>query len=66
MKTVIIDNKIIYLHQIHFIRKESKTEFVISFGTDFVRVKGTKEKIESDLKKLTEENNEEFSSSDRG
>jgi len=66
MKTVIIDNKIVYLNQIHFIRIESKTEIVISFGTDFVRVKGTQEKIKSDLKKLTEENDEEFSSSNRG
>lgn len=65
MKTVTIDNKVIYVSQIHFIRKESKTELVISFGTDFVRIKGTSEKIESVLKKLTEENNEEFSSNDR-
>lgn len=65
MKTVTIDNKVIYLNQIHFIRKESKTELVISFGTDFVRIKGTSEKIESVLKMLTEGNNEEFSSNDR-
>jgi len=65
MKTVTIDNKVIYVSQIHFIRRESKTELVISFGTDFVRIKGTSEKIESVLKKLTEENNEEFSSNDR-
>jgi hypothetical protein len=52
MKNIIIDDKIINLDRIHFTRLISKTELLISFGTDFVRIKGTKEKIESVIKTL--------------
>lgn len=65
MKTVTIDDKTIYLNQIHFIRRESNTEIIVSFGTDFVRIKGTPEKIASALEKLKSGNNEEFSSNNR-
>jgi len=52
MKNITIDDKIINLDKIHFTRLISKIELIISFGTDFVRVKGTKEKINSIIETL--------------
>lgn len=61
MNTIQIDDKLINLDKIHFIRRESKTELIISFGTDFVRIKNSPDEIESLFKNLQVKTHAKFS-----
>ena len=46
MKTMLIEGKLINLKKIHFIRRESSCELIISFGTDFIKFTGSCEKLD--------------------
>ena len=65
MKTIVIDGKIINLSRIHFVRKETPSLLVISFGTDFIKVPGKPKEIEEIYHKIYSALNEELSSSDK-
>ena len=57
MKSLKIQDKLINVNKIHFVRRESSDKIIISFGTDFVRVADTPSNIEKYLNLLeTEEN----------
>jgi hypothetical protein len=58
MKLLEINGKVINLERIHFIRLESESKLVISFGTDFVRFEDTPTKIQDILTKIVNANNE--------
>lgn len=47
-----IDNKLINLDKIHFVRRESESELIISFGTDFVRIHKSPKELENIFKQL--------------
>ena len=46
MHTEVIDGKIINFEQIHFVRRKSPTEILISFGTDFVLISKKSDEID--------------------
>lgn len=50
-----IDGKVINIEKIHFIRKESNTDLLISFGPDFLRFHGTPKEVENIFIKLERE-----------
>jgi len=53
MKPIIrIDDKLINLDRIHFVRLESESELIISFGPDFIRIRKSPEELESILNKI--------------
>lgn len=65
MSRIVIDGKIINLDKIHFVRRESDTELLVSFGTDFLRFRGSPNKVEEIFNKLEYGNNEELSGNHR-
>jgi hypothetical protein len=58
---IVIDDQLINLDKVHFVRRESENELLVSFGTDFLRFRGNRKKIESIFAKLQDGNNEELS-----
>jgi ABC-type bacteriocin/lantibiotic exporter with double-glycine peptidase domain len=65
MSTLNIEGKLINLEQVHFVRRESPQELLVSFGTDFLRFKGTSERLDDIYYKIDEALNEKLSSSSR-
>lgn len=65
MKTITIEGKLINLEKIHFVRRESMTSLIISFGTDFIRFDSNPEGIDSIYNKIENASNEKFSSNNR-
>lgn len=65
MKTLNIQDKIINLEKVHFVRRETPHELLISFGSDFLRIRGTSEIVDDLFYKIDNALNEEFSSSNR-
>jgi len=60
MNTIVIDNKIINLEKIHFVRKESDIELLVSFGTDFLRFRSSPKQINDIFNKLNRKSEEFF------
>lgn len=56
MNFIIIEDKIINLDKIHFVRLESQYELIISFGTDFLKFKNKPDKILDIFNKLQNSN----------
>ena len=64
MNVINIAGRIINLSMVHFVRRESPTVLVVSFGSDFLKFTGTSNTIDDILIKI-EEGLEEFSSNCR-
>lgn len=63
MKTITIKGRLINLDKIHFVRRESYSELLISFGTDFLKFTGSQEELEEIFNTI--ESHAEFSSNRR-
>ena len=61
MRTINLSGRIINIDQIHYIRRESPKELLISFGSDFLRFTGTESYINDLFLKLERRIDEEFS-----
>jgi len=61
MNTIIIEGQLVNLDKIHFVRRESESELLISFGTDYLRFRKDPTKINQIFNKLANRN-EKFSS----
>ena len=64
-RTIILDGKLINLDKIHFVRIESPTELLISFGTDFLRFRKDADTISEFFNRLQLASNEKFPSKNR-
>lgn len=61
MKTIIIKGKLINLDKIHFVRRLTYSELLVSFGTDFLTFTGTSEQLDDIFNEIQFAINEEFS-----
>ena len=62
MKAIIIDGKVINLTNVHFVRREAPDVLLISFGSDFIRIKNSPRELDTIFNKIYRGINEELSS----
>lgn len=56
MNTIIIEGQLINLDKIHFVRRDSESELLISFGTDYLRFRKDPTKIDKIFNRLANRN----------